>query len=532
MPKIGFAESETVEFKETLNERESGGESLCGFANQNGGTLYFGVKNNGEIIGIQSVTEKTLRDLSHYLFNNFEPQLLFSVTKETHDEKEIIKVVVEKSVTPYHTFRKKPYIRIGPNTDLMPQKEYQRLLISYTTTNKDYSSRMVTDFFVEDLSSEALLELRKRLTESGRYKIDITTISDEQLLKDLFLLRDRKLTLAALILLGTEAALSKALPYAEVRFGYKISESEIRNQDTVIYKGGYLLYYNALWEKINARNLNITIPFGMRVVEKQTFDEESIREGVNNAIIHRDYLLSESVFIFQYQSKIHIKSPGGFPEGINEQNIIDESKPRNKLLSDVLFKCEIVEQFGNGVNLMYKNQLSLGKHPPDYKKTTKDRVILELDGTIQDIEFARYVLKVAEQKNKELTDEELVLLNKIKHNERIFQSSVLNELLECGLIEKIGASKYILSKQYYIDMNQKGEYTRRKGLSRNRNKELILQHLFEFGPSKRTDITGIFGFDLSSKEVSNLLEELKRKGKIYFEGAVGSHSGYWKLVKD
>ena len=531
MPTIGFTESEIVEFKESLSERESGGEALCSFANQNGGVLYFGVKNNGEIIGMQSVTEKTLRDLSHYLFDNFEPQLIFSVTKEIRSEREIIKVVVDKSSTPYHTFRKKPYIRIGPNTDPMPQKEYQHRLISYTSTNKDYSSTLVSDFSVADLSFDALLELRRRLTESGRYKVDITALSDDQMLKDLLLLRDGKLTLAAIILLGTEATLSRALPYAEIRFGYKISESEIRNQDTVIFKGGYLLYYNTLWEKINARNLTLTIPLGMRVVERQAFDEESIREAVNNAIIHRDYLLSESVFVFQYQSNIQVKSPGGFPEGVNEQNIIDESKPRNKLLADILFKCNIVEQFGNGVNLMYKNQLSLGKNPPNYKKTTETRVILELEGTIQDIEFARYVLKVADQKKKDLTDEELVLLHKIKSNERIAQDGVLDELLECGLIERIGASKYLLSKQYYIDMDKKGDYTRRKGLSRNKNKELILQHLADFGPATRVEFDGVFKFELSKKEISNLLEELKRKEKIYFEGVPGSPKGLWKLIK-
>ena len=49
---------------------------------------------------------------------------------------------------------------------------------------------------------------------------------------------------------------------------------------------------------------------------------------------------------------------------------------------------------------MYKNQLELGKNPPDYKHSTDKRVVLELDGKIQDIEFAKYVLKIAESKNK------------------------------------------------------------------------------------------------------------------------------------
>lgn len=370
MIKIGLSESEIVEFKVSLSELEAGGETICGFTNQKGGTLYFGIKNNGDVVGIQKIAEKTLIDVAQFIFDNLEPQKILSVTKEVISGLEVIKVVVDKSPTPYHTFRKKPYIRIGVSTKLMPQEEYQHRLMYYKSTNKDYSSTTLTDFGILDLSPEALLELRKLLIESARYEVDIARLSDEQLLKDLLLIQDGKLTIAALILLATEATLSKTLPYAEIRFGYKVNETEIRNQDTVIFKEGYLLYYNKIWEKIQARNLNISIPLGMRVIERRAFDEQSICEALNNAVIHRDYLLSESSFVMQYPTKIVIKSPGGFPEGITIQNIISESKPRNKLVADILFKCELVEQFGNGVNLMYKNQLSLGKNPPNYKNST------------------------------------------------------------------------------------------------------------------------------------------------------------------
>lgn len=530
MPKIDFSESETVEFKESLSEIDGGAETICGFANQSGGELYFVIRNNREIAGIQSISDKTLRDVTQFIFDNLEPQKVISVTKVKLLDYEVIKVVVEKSITPYHTFRKKPYIRIGTSTKLMPQEEYQHRLMYYKSTNKDYSATLVSDFTIKDLSIEAITELRKRLIQSERYKVDINALSDEQLLKDLLLMQDGKLTLAALILLATEATLSKALPYGEIRFGYKVDEREIRNQDTAIYKGGYLLYYNHIWDKIQARNLMISIPLGMRVVQRQAFDEESIREAINNAVIHRDYMLSESTFVMQSASKIMIKSPGGFPEGITIQNIINESKPRNKLLADILFKCELVEQFGNGVNLMYKNQLSLGKNPPNYKKTTENRVTLELDGHIQDIEFARYVLKVADSKRKILNEEELLLLQKIKTNESIASNPITDELLELGLIEKIGFSKYMLSKQYYIDMNKKGIYTKRKGLSRNKNKALILQHLQDFRSATKTDFAEVFKFELSGKEISNLLEDLKRDGKIYFEGTPRSSKGLWKLT--
>jgi len=97
MLHIGFAESETIEFKDTLSELDEGGNTICGFANQNGGVLYFGVKNNGEIIGIQSVADTTLRKVSQTLYDNLEPQTTFSVIKEKFSKHEVIKVTVEKN---------------------------------------------------------------------------------------------------------------------------------------------------------------------------------------------------------------------------------------------------------------------------------------------------------------------------------------------------------------------------------------------------------------------------------------------------
>lgn len=525
-------ESETIEFKESMSELESAGEALCGFANQRGGDLYFGIRNNGGIWGIPSVSEKTTRDISQYIFDNLEPQKIISINQISIDGKEILKISIEKSEIPYHTFRKKPYIRIGASTKLMPQEEYQRRLMAYKSTNRDYSSRVIPEAKISDLSPNAIAKLRTLLIQSARYNVDITKLTDKQLLKDLLLMQDDKLTIASLVLLGSENSLSRFLPCAEVRFGYKINESEIRNQDTVIFKGGYLLYYNQIWDKISARNLTLSIPLEMRLVERKAFDEQTIREAVNNAIIHRDYLLQESSFIMQYPTKITIKSPGGFPEGITEKNIMNESKPGNKLMADILFKCELVEQFGNGVNLMYKNQVGLGMNPPNYKESTDKRIMLELDGKIQDLEFAKYVLRVAESKKKILNDMELLILSEIKNNRSIISNTTTEELLNLGLIERRGFKKFMLSKKYYEDTNQKGRYTKRKGLTRDTNKALIIKHLQNFGSGKKEDIAQIFNYEINEKTLWTLLDELKREEKIYFDGKPRSRTGQWKLKED
>lgn len=530
MTKIGCQESETTEFKESLSELNSGGETIVGFANKGGGDLYFGVKNNGEIIGVPSVVDSTLIQLAQKLSDNIEPQLVIKITKKTFGNKELIHIKVAQSPTPYHNYKGRPYIRIANTTRDMKQAEYTKRLVQYGISNRDYTSQVLEDAKIGDLSKEAITEVRKLLAQSGRYDVDIDDLSDEQLLKDLLLSRDGKITIAAIILLGTQEGVATYLPYSEVRYGYKTDESEIRNQDTAVFKEGYFLFYNKIWGKIQARNITLSIPLGMRLVEKKAFDELSIREAINNAIAHRDYQAAGSTIIMQYQKKILIKNPGGFPDGVTIDNILEETRPRNKLLADILFKCELVEQFGNGVNLMYRNQLSLGKNPPNFSRSTSTSVELELDGSIQDEEFAKYVLRVANEKNKILNDEELIMLNKIRSGIGVEENQVLRELLQLGLIEKTGYSTYMLSKPYYLDTNQEVIYTRTKGFTWTRQKELILEHLKHFEKGTKKDFAGIFEYKLTPEHISNLINDLKRKGKIKYIGKPKSSGGYWVLI--
>ena len=529
--KLQSAESENIEYKESLAEKDDAGAAICSIANKNGGSVYFGIKNNSEIMGLGTISEKTIRDISNLYFDNLDPKVMMEITSEEKNGKKYIKIIVPKSQTPYHTYKRIPYIRIGTTTQKMSQDEYQRRLIYYKSAKKDYSSTLLDGANLNDLSPKALEILRNLLQESGRYKVNIDKLSNKQLLTNLLLMQGNKLTVAALVLLGKEASLPLYLPQAEVRYGYKTSEDEIRNEDTEIYTGGYLLYYQSIWEKINIRNLTLNIPLGLRVINRKAFEEETIREAINNAIAHRDYLNQASVFIFQYPSKICVRSPGGFPEGVTIENIIDASTPRNKLIGETLARCGFVEHFGNGVNLMYKNQLSLGKLPPNYSKSDDTQVTLELNGKIQDLEFAKYVLVVAEQRGKKLNDKELILLNKINNNEKITATQITDNLLELDLIEKIGYGKYILSKKYYSDIDKKWKYTQRKGLSKNKNKSLILQHLEDFIGAKKRELMGALKYELNDRQLNKLLEELKTEGKIYFDGKERSKTGVWKLSK-
>jgi len=524
--KNNWQESEKIEFKETLAEKEDAGKDICAFANKNGGELFFGVKNDGKILGIKTANEKTLRDLVQYYRDNIQPSIYPTVEI---DDQALIRIVIIKSDTPYHIFKNVPYIRVGSSSNQMRQEEYKRKLNSYQSTNSDYSSKTIKGTTIVDLSERAIENLRKLLTKSKRFGTDIKRINNLELLQNLQLIQKNEITVAALILLGTNDSVSKYLPYTEIRYGYRLSKDEIRNQDTMIFNGGYFLYYDELWQKINSRNITLNIPQGLFLSERKAFEEDSIREAINNAVTHRDYQTPESTFVMQFPTLIEIKSPGGFVEGITIENILDQSKTRNKLVAEILYKCELVEQFGTGIDLLYKNQLSLGKNPPNYNNSDENRVVLELDGSIQDIEFAKYVLKVADERQKSLGNKELLLLYKIKSNQKVPLKEVKN-LLDIGLIEKIGYGKWSLSKRYYVDTHHRGTYTRSIGLDKETNKELLIKHLKEFPDGARKQELLEVLPHLEWYKIWRILNVLIKEHIIVFTGPRRSKSGVYKLL--
>src|SRR5699024_5181143 len=110
------------------------------------------------------------------------------------------------------------------------------------------------------------------------------------------------------------------------------------------FREGFFNFYDELWRQINLRNDNQDFQEGLFVTPIATFSERPVREAILNAVSHRDYQLGGSVFIRQYPRRLEIDSPGGFPLGINVDNIIDRQNPRNRRVAEIFGRCGLVER--------------------------------------------------------------------------------------------------------------------------------------------------------------------------------------------
>lgn len=100
-------ESEKLELKKSTSELNEGVISLSAMLNKHGeGTVYFGVKNNGEVVGQNDLNEGTLRDVSRKIAEGIKPQIIPNIALELIGEKKIIKVYAKGNNVPYSAFGK------------------------------------------------------------------------------------------------------------------------------------------------------------------------------------------------------------------------------------------------------------------------------------------------------------------------------------------------------------------------------------------------------------------------------------------
>ena len=90
---------------------------------------------------------------------------------------------------------------------------------------------------------------------------------------------------------------------------------------------------------------------GFRRERHETIPRESFREAVANALAHRTWDVRAYVRVLMFPDRIEVVSPGGLPFGVTVDDYLTGNLPilRNPILGGVLFRLNVIEQFGTGV---------------------------------------------------------------------------------------------------------------------------------------------------------------------------------------
>ena len=530
---LNAPEGATLEFKEAKASFhfEELVKYCVALANEGGGKIILGVSDTRprQVVGTAAFSEPGRTEAG--LFQTLH--LRIPVEEHLHEGRRVL--IVHVPARPRGealAFKGAFWMRSG---DALVGMDNAQLRAIHAEIETDFSAAICPTATLADLDSAAVDDFRARWARRAANERLLAT-PKEQVLADVDLLVEGRITFAALILLGTRAALSRHLAPAVVIFEYRSSEAAGPAQERHEFRDGLLRYHDGLWELINKRNDRQSYQDGFFRFELPTFDERPVREAILNAVCHRDYHAAGSVFVRQFPRRLEVISPGGWPPGVTTANVLDQQHPRNRRLAEAFSKCGLVERAGQGVNLMFERAIMQSKPVPDFTGTAAHEVRLTLHGTVGNPAFIRFLEKVGQERMASFSTHDFLILDLLQREQRVPDVLKLRlaDLKEHGIIESIGRGRgthYLLARKFHQFTGETGVYTRRRGLDKETNKELLLKHI--------RDSTGQgaqFGEfhqvlpALSRQQLASLLRELRAAGKIQSLGA--RRAARWFVAKE
>ena len=359
-------ETDTIEFKRTTGQLERGMETLCAFLNGEGGTVLFGITDEGKIIG-QDIAGKTKETIGEAV-SRLEPSAnvrIFYVPMP-NSEKKVIALQVESSIMerPF-CYKGRPYMRIENVTTLMPQEKYNHLLMQ---RGGKYRWEAITnpDLKISDLDEHAILGAVRGGIRCGR--LPEATIREDlpTILEKFNLLHDGKLNNASAVLFGRDFYHYPQCLLRLARFKGTTKDEFIDNQR--ITGNIYILLDAAMAFFFKHLSLSGKIE-GLYREEELEIPYKALRECCTNALCHRLYHRpGSSVGIAIYDDRVEIENSGTFPPEITMEKLLSghNSEPQNLIIANVLYKSEVLESWGRGIGLMISECRRVGIPAPEF----------------------------------------------------------------------------------------------------------------------------------------------------------------------
>lgn len=375
---IAHGESETLEFKTSTGQRSRIAEAVCAMANSRGGLILVGVLDGGRVVG-QQVSASTLEAL-HAEIAEIEPPLYPKVALEAVDSiLSVISLEIEPSPMAPHARRGRPYKRSGPRTVVMPQAEYQRLLLERIHASARWENQP-GPLAPADVDADELLRTVDDGVARGRLSDPGTREPDELLRRLGLMTEDRRLMNAAAVLFGSRAAL--ATPYVQcvLRMArFRGVEKQQASDDRQVVANAFELL--RLGEQFLLDHLPIASRFStgqFTRIDEPLYPPDALREALANALCHRDYSAGAgSIDIAIYDDRLEIVSVGGLHFGLRPEDLYEchPSRPWNPIVASMFHRRGIIEQWGMGTLKIVTLAESAGLARPEFKERAGSLVV-------------------------------------------------------------------------------------------------------------------------------------------------------------
>lgn len=401
-------------------------KEIVAFANTNGGTIYIGVQDNGEIIGLDNV-DFVMQQVSNALKDGIRPDvsMFTSIELVQEENKNIINLTVNQGTKkPYYLSDKgiKPsgvYVRSG-TTSAPASEDTIRMMIKMTDGDSFENNRSL----IQDLTFTCLnKEMERRNLEFSQVQMkNLGILSTDDIFTNMGLL------------------VSDQCKHS-IKFAVFQGTDKLVFKDRKELTGSVFDQLTDAFKTIDFYNSTKAIFHDLLRTDERDYPEDAVREALLNAIVHREYSFSGSTIINLYSDRLEIISLGGLVSGLSlEAAMLGASQPRNEKLANLFYRMKLIEAYGTGISKIISCYKGLPVQPKFENVEGAFRVILpNTHAQLLSTEVEKYlpILRLFE-KQKEITrvDVEEALGVGTTH-----AVNMLKEMLKKELIKKVGSGR-------------------------------------------------------------------------------------------
>lgn len=285
--------------------------------------------------------------------------------------------------------------------------------------------------------------------------------------------------------------------------------------------------------RFQVRNTEHELQLGLIRVGIPLVPEVAVREAIANALVHRDFTRMGAVVVQMTDDALVVSSPGGFPQGVRLDNLLETSQPRSRILADAFKRAGIVERTGRGINRMFQASLRLGRDAPDFSRSTDDKVIAVFTTSAPDLGLARFVLEREQQSGTPLQLEDLQVLHELRRETGLSTSeaaallqkteaqtrAALARMVEIGLVEARGSGRgrrYHLTAGVHRALDEAAAYVRIRPFDALQQEQMVLAYVDAHGAITRAQAADLCL--LAPRQASDLLRRLSERGDLVIRG--------------
>ena len=417
-------ESETILLKESYTKDLK--KEIVAFANTIGGTIYIGVNDSGEIVGLDDA-DFVMQKISNSLRDSIRPDVSMFTNIELLQEnsKFFIKLTVSQGTKkPYYLSEKglKPtgvYVRSG-TTSAPASEDAIRMMIKTTDGDSFETNRSL----VQELTFHRLDE------ELNKRKLEFTEIQ----MKNLGILSSDGIYTNMGLLVSDQCKHS-------IKFAMFQGTDKLVFRDRKEFTGSLFTQLTDAYRTIDFYNGTKASFHDLLRTDERDYPEDAVREALLNAIVHRDYSFSGSTFINLYSNRLEIISLGSMVSGLSlEAAMLGASQSRNEKLAALFYRMKLIEAYGTGISKIISCYKDFSVQPEFENVEGAFRVVLpNIHARLLTNDNEKYlpIIKLFENQ-KEITrsDVEETLGSGTTH-----AINMLKEMLDKDLICKVGNGK-------------------------------------------------------------------------------------------